>query len=56
MVKGLKGGVGVKRQVWDVGKRSGPSFKGLFGKPAMRSPLLRLRHSNNVRYLRSNAD
>jgi hypothetical protein len=46
--KGLKGGVGIKRQVWDVGERSGPAFKTLVGKPAMKSSLLRLRHSNNV--------
>jgi hypothetical protein len=39
--------VAVKRQVWDVGERSGPAFKTLVGKPAMRSTLLRLRHSNN---------
>jgi hypothetical protein len=49
LAKGLKGGVGVKRQVWDVGERSGPAFKTLVGKPEMRSSLLRLRRrSNNV--------
>jgi len=45
--KGLKGGVGVKRQVWDAGERSGPAFKTLVGKPAMRSSLPRLRYSNS---------
>jgi len=45
--KGLKGGMGVKRQVLDVGERGGPAFKSLVGKPAMRSSLLRFRHSSS---------
>lgn len=37
LAKGLKGGVGVKRQVWYVGERSVPAVKTLVGKPEMRS-------------------